>query len=199
MTHGETFKFLLEEKHITIPELAEKTKIPKTTLYSLTNRQTKKTSKDVLAKIAKELDVPFDIWDCIDELQISTLLGDIPKGTIINKEVFDVSEKTVEYLKNCLDAIGYNNKYSNEDIEKIIHEKVPVSIETAKDIYYILTEKCLISKEELELIKKIRSLSKNQRTLVNSTVNEFINARKYERSQEEKMYNDMINKSKTTT
>ena len=156
------------------------TNVPKSTLYSILRRDSDNIANDVKLKICKGLNIPYDIWDCIDELQLSSLFGNISKEATINKNVFDISEKTVEYLKNCLDAIGYNNKYSNEDIEKIIHDKVPVSIETAKDIYYILTEKCLIPKEELEFLKKLRSLSKKQRTTVNLIVDEFVKANKYE-------------------
>ncbi|MEA5058044.1 MAG: helix-turn-helix transcriptional regulator [Anaerotignum propionicum] len=64
MTLGEKLKNILMDKSISVSELARISGIPKTTIYSIISRESKSARYDVVAKLAKALDINIiDLYD----------------------------------------------------------------------------------------------------------------------------------------
>lgn len=75
MALGKKIKEILRQKNMTVKELAEKTEIPPTTLYSFINRDSKTGKIDFLNKICTCLDI--EITDLI-ELNKDSLISLTP-------------------------------------------------------------------------------------------------------------------------
>ena len=73
---GKTIKNLLNERHMTMAELARICETPTTTLYSIIQRNNNNINVGLLLKISGALDVP--VWHFFSGL--STALAELPDG-----------------------------------------------------------------------------------------------------------------------
>jgi transcriptional regulator with XRE-family HTH domain len=104
---GFTLKQLLKDKQMTVKEIADKTEIPASTLYSIVNRDNAAVKSDILIKIASTLDVsvtelmgvpfaerfnipkpgsPFDDFGSIDDKSHISIIDNMKKLNTYGKE-----------------------------------------------------------------------------------------------------------------
>ena len=87
---------------------------------------------------------------------------------------------TPEHIKYALDFIGYNNEISVDDIERIIEGKRPTTKQLGEDIeYFTVNGKKIVSREELKMLSRIRSLSIETREAFYNMLDLFCNADAY--------------------
>lgn len=178
MSDGEILEMLLKEKNISIRDLAAKANIPEQTLYSMKKRKNNRTGNEIKAKISKALNVSAEIWNSSkDELIINE-----NADTFIEKESFyrmlNLKDRSEAYIKYALDFLGYH--YTLEEIKKIISGSLPVEPKLASAVKYILLNDSIISHEELDMICRIRCLSKKSRDYLEETIKNLIKVDTYE-------------------
>lgn len=178
MSDGEILEMLLKEKNISIRDLAAKANIPEQTLYSMKKRKNNRTGNEIKAKISKALNVSAEIWNSSkDELIINE-----NADTFIDKESFyrmlNLKNRNETYIKYALDFLGYH--YTLEEIRKIISGSLPVEPKLASAVKYILLNDSIISHEELDMICRIRCLSKKSRDYLEETIKNLIKVDTYE-------------------
>lgn len=178
MSDGEILEMLLKEKNISIRDLAIKANIPEQKLYSMKKRKNNRTGNEVKAKISKALNVSVEIWNSSkDELIINE-----NADTFIEKESFyrmlNLKDRSETYIKYALDFLGYH--YTLEEIKKIISGSLPVEPKLASAVKYILLNDSIISHEELDMICRIRCLSKKSRDYLEETIKNLIKVDTYE-------------------
>ncbi len=184
MTDGKILQMLLDEKKITIKELASQTSIPEQTLYSMRKRNSNKTGNNIKAAISKALNVPISIWNMTSEEYALRQMGYVSNPKKINsknlKALLKIKNMPIEAIKYSLDCLGYNNEYSIEDINNIINNELPINDTLAYDIEYIVLNDYLLSKDELDMLKIIRNLRKESRDYLEMTIQKLVKVDKYE-------------------
>lgn len=184
MNDGEILEMLLKEKNISIRDLAAKANIPEQTLYSMKKRKNNRTGNEIRAKISKALDIPISIWDTSKEdLVIRKTFGSpTNNSTRINKENFytclQFKNKTIDNIKYALDFLGYH--YSLEELKNIIDNQIPVDQRLGETIEYILMNDTIITQKEFDTICRMRSLSKESRDFLDTTIRNLIKVDAYE-------------------
>lgn len=204
---GAIFDMLLREKNISVKELAKLADIPVQTLYTLKRRNNNLTNQEVKDKLSKALDIPKEIWEIsVEDLTLHKLLGKTPsskKDTILNSENIKIAMQfnhiTPEYIKYALDFIGYDDEISVDEIERIIEGKKPITKQLGEDIeYFTVSGKKIVSREELKMLNRIRSLSIETREAFYNMLDLFCDADSY-RTERLNKWADELEKNRTST
>ena len=197
MKQGEILKCLLEYKKMDVATLSRITNISNSTLYSIIRRNNNNTRKEILAKISKALSVPISIWNEENEMSLELLeiYGLKPETDVIDREMVKVGleqkKQPFEFIKYALDCIGYNNKYSVEELKNIIEKEIPVSPKLKSDIYRILFESSLLTDSEMDFLEEFRMLSNESKNIIEALIIKLKQSDKYEKERERKLYHEM--------
>ncbi len=112
MSIGTKLNNLLKERKTNVPQLAERINVPKTTLYSIINRNNKKVGIDILIAVANVLDVPVEYFGDNYEpaLNGGAFLNHDEKQLLENFRKLNSAGKkaTLEFIDNAT----YNPKYT---------------------------------------------------------------------------------------
>lgn len=174
LTHGEIVKRLIEDNHINISDMAKKTGINRTTIYSIMNHNQKKIKPDVCNKIADYFKISAEVFfeKPMNALEYSLyspkfwLKDDEPWFNF--KEPFEAFKRTYEFVHSALCLSGYN-EFTLEDVRKMIDSNaIPEGypMEFGWYITELLTMGCVVNKGELEFIRTYRGLdSEEQKTI----------------------------------
>lgn len=95
---GNKLDTLLNERKITVTELARKIEIAPTTIYSIIQRNNKKVDIDVLIKIAKVLGVNVEYFSDLSE-EPTTIAAHLNTDGLSDAEMEDVA-KYIEFIKS---------------------------------------------------------------------------------------------------
>ena len=185
---GTIFSMLLDEKKLTIKDVALLTNIPVQTLYSLKKRKNNLTRPEITKKISSALGVPNNIWKISEEeLTLRKVFGeklipteDAELDSDLIETFIEKNNMSLENIKYALDAIGYDDEYSIKDIESILKKERTISKQLKDDIEFIVVcGKKLVSREELKMLRKIRKLSKDMRKEFYNMLDLFCDANSY--------------------
>ena len=181
MTHGEIVKKLIEDNNTNISDMAKVTGINRTTIYSIIVQNQKKIKPDVYNKIADYFKISAEIFF---EKPMNALEYSIYSAKFWHKddkswfnftEPFEAFKRTYEFVHSALCLSGYN-EFSLEEVKKMIDSNIipeGYPMEFGWYITELLIMGCVVTKDELEIIRTYRGLDAEEQKTIRGVLLNF--------------------------
>lgn len=184
LTHGEIVKYLIRDNKTNVADMATKTGINRSTIYSIINQNQKKLKPDVYTKIADYFGISPDVFfakplDFSEYTNIAT--GLISSDLWFDyKNMLKAHKRTYEFVHSALILAGYD-EFTLEDVIDIIEKgNIPTGYTYSFGclIRDIIIKGYLVNKNEINIIYNYRILSEDEQKLIEDVLNNFIYAHK---------------------
>lgn len=192
MTHGRLVKKLLQYRNMTPAELSRQTGVKVQTIYSIINKNQKRTGSNVYKSLAIALNVPEYIFESSNEDNeklLEDLLGN-ESMFVNNLDNFAVKEpkdsdtylldlmkeykRSPEFILNGLKYVSFYSKYSTYDINKLLQNAYYYDVGLYNYIENLIKYGLVVTKTEYHIIEGFRLLDQNEQHLLYDLLTQLI-------------------------
>ena len=192
MTHGRLVKKLLQYRDMTPAELSRQTGVKVQTIYSIINKNQKRTGSNVYKSLAIALNVPEYIFESSNEDNeklLEDLLGN-ESMFVNNLDNFTVKEpkdsdtylldlmkeykRCPEFILNGLKYVSFYSKYSKYDINTLLVNAYKYDVGLYNYIENLIKYGLVVTKTEYHIIEGFRLLDQNEQHLLYDLLTQLI-------------------------
>lgn len=188
MTLGELTKKLLQFRNMTAAELSRRTGIKVQTIYSILNKNQKRTNPGVYKLFAIALDVPEYIFESSNE-ENAILLEELFKNEPLFKDnsqkksvpsdtyLLDLMQeyhRSPEFILDGLKYISIYNRYASYDINKLLQNAYHYDKGLFNYLDSLIRYGLCVTKSEYHIIENLRSLDPDKQQTICTLIEQLM-------------------------
>lgn len=203
MTHSEIIKLVLNLRGMTVTQLSEKSGINRHTIYTIINRQQKKTSSKIYIPIAEALKIPESFFTNpettsedilhfiaprITSRQVISDKSDLDRTSARNiersspkylSELMTDRGVTVDAIFEVMKCTGFYSVFSFTELVDMIEKDERKDPRLFNFVENYLLSGIIATQDELTMLDKYRLLDSTERDYINSIIQNFLDVRNY--------------------
>lgn len=192
MTHGELVNKLLRFRNMTPAALSRQAGINRQTIYSIINKNQKRTNPNIYKSLAIVLNVPEYIFESSND-DNESLLEDIITSETLEKNnqndhisklsnhpdtylinLMNEYKRSPEFILNGLKYVSFYSKYSTYDINKLLQNAYYYDVGLYNYIENLIKYGLVVTKTEYHIIEGFRLLDQNEQHLLYDLLTQLI-------------------------
>ena len=188
MTHGELVNKLLRFRNMTPAALSRQAGINRQTVYSIINKNQKRTSSSIYKSFAIVLKVPEYIFESSNEenailleewFENEPLFKDnsqkksVPSDTYL-LDLMQEYHRSPEFILNGLKYISIYNRYASYDINKLLQNAYHYDKGLFNYLDSLIRYGLCVTKSEYHIIENLRSLDPDKQQIICTLIEQLM-------------------------